>query len=307
MAQKISIIIPNYNGSKILTKNLPNVIRYSPNSEIIVIDDASEDSSVKIIHKKFKKIKVIRLKRNVGFATAVNKGVKEASGDFIVLLNSDVSPRKNYLNNALRKFKDSKNGKVFAVGFLDYSHEKGKLLLKGRGVAKFKKGLIVHKAASIERGKTLWVSGGSGIFDRKIFQKLGGFDQLYKPFYWEDIDLSFRAWRSGYSCHFEPLSIVDHFHEEGAIMTKSSPRFIKKISYRNQFIFFWKNIDNIWLSLTHLLYLPYHFVKAILNLDTAFFLGFILACLKLPQLIISSYEFQNYIFSENEVLDEISK
>jgi len=302
---KISVVIPNYNGQDLLNKNLPKVIKTCPNCEIIVVDDASTDDSVDFLQKNFKRIKLIQLAKNKGFAHAVNEGVRKANGDLVLLLNSDVSPRANFLQRPLSHFN---RGDLFAVGFADYSHENGKVIIRGRGGAIFDRGFVKHFALTSESGKTLWVSGGSGIFDRYKFLELGGFDVNFAPFYWEDIDLCFRAWQKGYRCLFEPRSKVDHYHEEGVIKKSKSEFFIKTISYKNQFLFVWKNISDPILILEHLLWFPYHFTKALLTLDLAFFSGFIWAILKLPQFI---FDYQlpttHYQLSDQEVLAKFAR
>ncbi|OGD83511.1 hypothetical protein A2165_02755 [Candidatus Curtissbacteria bacterium RBG_13_40_7] len=285
MEKKISVVIPNYNGSQLLKKNLGAVIQNCPGCQIIVVDDASTDDSVDFVQNNYKPVKLIRLLKNRGFAFAANAGVKNAGGDYILLLNSDVSPRANFLEPVLTHFKDNE---LFAVGLADYSHEGKFIIVRGRGGGAFKKGFLKHFMLPAKSGKTLWVSGGSGLFDKKKYLELGGFDTNFAPFYWEDIDLSFRAWQMGYMCMFEPKSKVDHFHKEGAIQKSHSEFFVKTISYKNQFIFVWKNIsDYLWLA-QHLLWFPYHFAKAIANLDFAFFVGFLWAVSKIPSLVVSS-------------------
>lgn len=305
MAKKISVIIPNYNGRDLLVKNLPRVIQNFPGCEIIVVDDASSDDSVEFVKKNFGKIKVFSTRKNCGFANAVNFGVKKAGGDLAILLNSDAVPRANFLNKALNYFT---NDDIFAVGFCDYSHENGKIVTRGRGGAKFKRGMLSHFAAESETGETLWVSGGSAIVDRNKFLELGGFDKNFAPFYWEDIDLCFRAWRRGYRCIFDSDLKVDHFHEEGAIRKEYSPFFIKTVSYKNQFIFVWKNIADVYLIFKHLVCLPYHFITALLRFDSAFFAGFIWACVTVPKLIFDDLlSIANYKFSEKEVINKFEK
>src|SRR3989344_2625549 len=258
MAKKVSVIIPNYNGKDLLYRNLASVINNCPGCEIIVVDDASQDKSVDLLKKKFKQVKLIENKKNLGFAKSINIAVKH-------FINKD----------------------LLAVALADFSHENGKIVKRGRGGVNFRKGFINHFKIESKSGDTLWVSGGSGIFDKKKFLILGGFDSIYRPFYWEDIDLSFRAWRLGWRCIFEPNAIVDHFHEEGAIKKSSSDFFIKTVSYKNQFIFVWKNVDDYFLIIQHLLWQPYHFLKALLKLDFAFFAGFFWALLQLPKLALN--------------------
>ena len=305
MEKKISVVIPNYNGKDLLLKNLPGVIKHCVGCEIILVDDASTDNSVNFIRKKFKKVKLVKIVKNVGFAKAVNIGVAKANGELVLLLNSDVSPRKNFLRVAANHFKD-KN--IFAVGLCDLSHEGSKIIPRGRGGARFRKGFINHFPAFIERDRTFWVSGGSGLFDRKKFLNLGGFDSIFAPFYWEDIDLSFKAWRSGFTCVFEPLSKVDHFHESGAIRKSRSHFFVKTVSYKNQFIFVWKNINDYILITRHILWLPYHFLRALIKLDIAFFAGFSWAIFTIRELIFRIDPATIfYKLTEREVLEKFEK
>src|SRR3990167_6024381 len=285
MAKKISVIIPNYNGKNLLAENLPKIIKNCPSCEIIIVDDASSDDSVQYVTKNFPKIKIIINERNMGFSRAANRGVEEANGELVALINSDVTPRKNSVTSVIPYFEDPD---VFAVGFCDLSHEKGKIIKRGRGGAKFKRGFVSHFAIPIKKGETFWVSGGSGVFDKQKFLDLGGFDAIFAPFYWEDIDLSFRARRKGYKCIFEPDAQVDHFHEKGAIKKSRSPFFIRMVAYRNQFLFVWKNIDNYFLIIQHILWLPYNIIRTALFLDFAFHLGFFWAIARSWRLVINS-------------------
>ncbi len=258
-----------------------------------------------IISQYDKKVKLVKLNKNQGFAFAANAGAKAAKGDYLLFLNSDVSPRPDFLNPALKYFKDSN---IFAVALADFSHENSKIVTRGRGGAFFSKGFLNHFAATTDRGETFWVSGGSGLFDKKKFLMLAGFDLSYAPFYWEDIDLSYRARRVGFKCIFEPLAKVDHFHESGAIKKFHRPLFIKTVSYRNQLIFIWKNISDTMMLVSHLIWLPYHFLKAALSFDFSFFLGFLWALLKLPALIFNyQREAINYKLSDKEVLKNFGK
>lgn len=285
----LSVVIPNYNGQDLLKKNLPKVIEAAGDAEIIVVDDSSLDNSLSILDKFGSKLKVIRNEKNSGFSSTVNRGVKAAKGDIIILLNTDVIPEKGFLEPLLKHFQDEK---IFAVGCMDKSIEDGKTILRGRGVGSWKKGFFVHSRGEVNRTNTLWVNGGSGAFRKSIWNKLGGFNSLYNPFYWEDIDLSYRALKSGYKILFEPRSIVIHEHEKGIIKKKFSSGQVKNIAYRNQFIFIWKNATDLDLQFLHLFWLFYYFIKAFLRRDLAFFKGFFSAFILLPKIIKCSFEDQ---------------
>ena len=341
----ISIIIPNYNGEDLLKKNLPKVFEavnyYSKENkqslisdelkrslrpsadglnqkvEIIVVDDGSTDASASVISNiKYQisniPIKLVRNEKNLGFSSTVNKGVKVAKGEIVVLLNTDVYPENNFLDPFIKHFNDPQ---VFAVGCLDKSIDlpagkagDGKVVLRGRGIGKWDRGFLVHSRGDINETNTLWASGGSSAFRKSIWEKLGGFNELYNPFYWEDIDLSYRALKSGYKVIFEPKSVVYHEHEKGAIKQKYSPFQIKTIAYKNQFIFVWENATDINLQFLHLLFLPYHFIKALLRGDLPFFIGFLKAFVLLPKIIQSSLKAQKFfIKTDREVIGEFKK
>jgi len=243
---KASIIIPNYNGESLLAKNLPYVTRAMNNKEnniceIVVVDDGSWDDSIKLIKDKFPQVKVIKHKINRGFSAAVNTGVRGSSGDLLVLLNSDVVPSEGFLINTLPHFKSPK---VFAVSL----HEKGYGWARGG----FKDGFI--QILPGEEGnsfhQSFYVSGGSGVFRRSIWMKLGGMDEeLLSPFYWEDIDLSFRAAKRGYIVGWEPESYVVHNHE--STISKLSKKYVSRIKERNQLLCLWKNLTSPGLVRKH--------------------------------------------------------
>lgn len=318
---KISIIIPNYNGENLLKENLPKVIEAavsyaeeeSSTVEVIVIDDKSTDNSVAYIKnqilnsKNTYQISKIEMKallnaQNIGFSSSVSKGVKEAKGDIVILLNTDVAPEKDFLIPLLKHFE---NEEVFAVGCLDKSIEDGKTILRGRGVGRWRRGFLVHSRGEVNKTNTFWVNGGSGAFRKSIWDKLGGFNELYSPFYWEDIDLSYRALKSGYEILFEPKSVVVHEHEKGSIKKAYSQFQIKTIAYRNQFIFVWHNATDLDLQFLHILWLPYHFIKALIRRDWPFFLGFFQAFIKLSSIMQSSFKAQRYfVKKDREVIRE---
>lgn len=292
----ISIIIPNYNGEEIMKKNLPEVYKavrnyHGGNVEIIIPDDPSTDNSAEVINQFFAGIKDKHIicktisnknKNSAGFSHNVNRGVKLSTGDVMVLLNTDVRPHHDFLDSLITHFEDSR---VFAVGCMDESIEGATQVLRGRGVGKWTKGFLMHSKGDIDKNNSLWASGGSSAFSRKIWDQIGGLEDLYNPFYWEDIDISYRAQKSGFKVLFEKKSRVIHDHSKGAIKSNSDPLVIKKIAYRNQFIFIWLNITDPDLINSHFTWLPYHFITAALRGDWAFFSGFFSAILKINEII----------------------
>ena len=326
----ISIIIPNYNGAALLKKNLPKVfeaaeyyLEYRTSEiEIIIVDDCSEDNSIEEI-KNQKSIlrqssgqksppkgdqplaekiiiKYLKNEKNLGFASTVNRGVKESGGGIIVLLNTDVRPENNFLIPLVSHFEDEN---VFAVGCMDKSIEKEKEVFRGRGLGKWDKGFLAHSRGEVDKTNTLWVAGGSGAFRKNLWQKLGGFNSLYNPFYWEDIDISYRALKFGYKILFDQKSIVVHRHEEGAIKNTYSTFRVKTIAYRNQFLFVWINVSDLSILFSHVLWLTYHLLKMLILRDWAFYVGFVRAFINIPKVLASRKVVQRNIkISDRDVM-----
>lgn len=296
----ISIIIPNFNGRDLLLKNIPQVIESVENYkngsiELIITDDASKDGSIEAVKNILESRKYPLLKNfsfkilentlgtNRGFSGNVNVGAKVAKGEILIMLNSDVVPKKGFLEPLLMHFADEL---VFAVGCMDESVEDGEIVLRGRGIGKWQRGFLAHNAGLLDNSSTLWVSGGSGAFRKKTWDRLGGLNELYNPFYWEDIDLSYRAQKAGYTVLFEKKSVVRHEHSKGAIKTFYKPFRVQKIVYRNQFLFTWLNLTDKMLIAAHFFWLPYHIANAVRHKDLAFFYGFVMAIVRIPKVLL---------------------
>lgn len=277
MTQKISFVIPNYKKNPLI-KHLPAVIKACPqNSEIIVIDDCSPDDIVPYVKKHFPRVRVIKNKVNQRFAKNCNIGIKAAKNNLIVLINNDVAPKSNFLKHLIPHFN---NPQTFAVGCLEIQTVNHKQKISGKNHCRFQRGLLIHSAVKITNLKTpslnCWASGGSMMLARDKFLKIGGFDTLYKPAYWEDIDLSWIAREKyDYQVLFEPRSQVFHNHETTNISVFGKKR-METMAMRNQILFVWKNIRGIKL-IQHFLWLPYHLTFTTLRTQGLFFTAFIQA------------------------------
>lgn len=291
MQNTVSIVIPNYNGKKLLQKNLPEVINLKNLNkeivEIIVVDDCSTDDSLSYLKTTYSdKIKTIKKSSNTGFSDSVNIGIKESKGSLVFLLNTDTRPKLNLLPSLLKYFSKPN---TFAVGCLDNSLEKGKIVKRGRGIGIFKNGFLTHKRGDLDKNNTLWVSGGSSIYRKSIIVKLGLFDSIFSPFYWEDIDISYRALKSGYDIYFEKTSEVIHEHEEGSITNQYTKDKILEIALTNQILFVWKNISQKEYIINHFTYLIKNIITSVLKGNIIFVKALLVACLKIPPVISHRY------------------
>lgn len=245
---EVSIIIPSYNTEKLLEKNLPKVLEAKKNREnrireVILVDDASPDNSAKVVKEKFPQIKLVRHRVNRGFSASINTGARTAKSELLALLNTDVVPEKDFLVSVIPHFK---NKDVFAVSL----NEEGYSWARGQ----FKDGYILHQAGkkSAKTHDTFWVSGGSGVFRRSYWMELGGMDEkLLSPFYWEDLDLCYRAQKRGYKLLWDPDGKVLHQHE--TTMSQLPKKYVERIRERNQLIFIWKDLTSPILFRRHLI------------------------------------------------------
>jgi GT2 family glycosyltransferase len=242
----VSVVMPNLNGERLLEKNLPKLLEakdFAPNNiiEIIIVDDGSWDGSVAFLKKNFPSVRLFKHTVNRGFSAAVNTGARAAKGDLILLMNTDVVPDRDFLVKALPNFEDKS---VFAVSL----HEKGFGYARGTFVNGY-----VQLAMGEEGNKkhsSFYVSGGSGVFRRSIWVELGGMDEkLLSPFYWEDIDLCYRALKRGYKMLWEPEALVEHHHE--STISKFPKDYVARIRERNQLLMLWKNVTSPNLTRKH--------------------------------------------------------
>ncbi|MCJ7827965.1 glycosyltransferase family 2 protein [Patescibacteria group bacterium] len=287
---RFSIVITSWNGLSLLKKNLAQVLAaVDKDTELIVVDNGSTDGSVEWIEKNFSKseVRVVSLSRNFGFGPACNLGVDQTSSELVVLLNNDVIPERGFLDSVEESFAEKQ---VFAVSF----HEPGSSWATG----KFEKGFFTHSPGPKTKQKhlSLWASGGSAAFRRSYWRELNGFDPLFHPFYWEDTDLGFRAWKRGWTIWWEPRSVVHHRHE--STISRLPVRFVTRIKERNELIFLWKNILELRSLGEHLAYL----LKRVFS-HPGYGLVVFLALLKLPQLVVRRYrEEKRAVITSSQVL-----
>lgn len=277
MKLSTSIVIPTYNGRKLLQKHLPSVVKNTAGSKIIIVDDASTDDTLEWLQQNYPQITCLSLKSNRGFSYAVNAGFKQAQTDLVLLLNNDVTLYPDTLVQLKKQFAQIPN--LFAVGAREELPGGG---FRGRSWGHFQRGLLIHsKHPRDQAGPTLWVFGASGLFSRQVWHKLGGLDELYAPAYWEDIDIGYRAWKAGYKSWYLPTARV--FHQGEATTNRVLGGKKAAIVFRNQLLFFWKNITSLKLIILHLIWTPYHLTFTSWRSQGAFLWGFFWALAKLSQ------------------------
>jgi GT2 family glycosyltransferase len=247
-AKAASIVIPNWNGRDLLEKYLPSVlasITHHPGSEVIVVDNGSSDASVEFLRERFPTVGVLALPSNLGFGGGSNAGIKAALNDVVVLLNSDMRVEPDFLQPLLDGFTDPG---VFAVSCQIYFSDPARVREEtGLTQGWWANGGIRVRHRADPHVTTLFPcfygGGGSCAFDKAKFLELGGFDHLFRPFYFEDTDLGYLAWKRGWKVLYQPKSVVYHEHR-GTIGKSFGAGYIQSVVHKNSLLFSWKNIHS---------------------------------------------------------------
>lgn len=296
----ISVIIPTFKNKSILLRNLQHNKKFLRDLEVIVVNDNPAETLIHDLNS-YRKIKLVENKKNLGFGGSINKGVKVSTNPYLLFLNDDVVLFDASFRKAINDFTNNK--KLFAVSFAQ--KEKDGTMV-GKNIIMWKDGLIQHSRASdVEKGDNAWAEGGACMIRKDLFELLSGFDSIYSPFYWEDIDISYRAWKAGYTVLFNPDILVGHEHET-TIGRHFPKRFVRKIAYRNQLCFIWKNVSDSDLLLEHILRLPYTLAYFLLK-DAQFIEGFFEAAKSIRK-IFSARKIQKktYQLTDREIFGKLS-
>lgn len=291
----VTIQILNWDGLHLIKECLPAVVdavrrqsRLSGRThEILVVDNGSRDGSVDYLQQQFPNVRVLPLDRNYGFSIGNNRGLQEVHSDIVVLLNNDMLVTEDFLQSLLMPFSDSR---VFAVSSQIFFPDPGRKREEtGKTMGKFEKGFFTfwHERVTPEDESRLalpifWAGGGASAVDVRKLRAIGGFDRLYHPFYVEDADISWQAWKRGWKCLLAPQSHVVHKHR-GTSRPKFGDDFVDRTIRRNQFLFTWKNVTDTGMILQHLAALPRIHGSAILQKGAGFEIrSYVAAIMRLP-------------------------
>ncbi|HEV8039334.1 MAG TPA: glycosyltransferase [Bryobacteraceae bacterium] len=241
-----SVVIPNWNGRDLLERYLPSILEAlagNPDNEIILVDNGSSDGSAGMLAERFPTVRVLALDKNLGFGGGSNTGFRAAKNDIVVLLNSDMRVQPDFLLPLLDGFTDAQ---VFAVSCQIFFTDPSKLREEtGLTQGWWENGglRVRHRddPAITDLYPCFYGGGGSCAFDRRKFLELGGFDELLHPFYLEDTDLGYLAWKRGWKVLYQPRSVVYHEHR-GTIGKRFSQSQIDLVLKKNFILFCWKNI-----------------------------------------------------------------
>jgi len=257
MEKSVSFVVLNWNGEDVIPRCLDAISQaldtYRGPGEVIVVDNGSNDNSVSLIERDYPRVRLIRLKENIGFSEGNNIGVRESRGDIVALVNNDAYVHPDFLIPIVPHFGDDQ---VFSVTPRVYGLD-GSTLTIGKTGAYFYRGIFRLKFTEDIISSSvpcLWATGGSGAFDRRKYLELGG---LLELLYWEDLELGYRAWKQkGWRTIYEPRSLVYHDHGTSFLKVFHWKR-LKNMRDRNRFLFQWYAISDPLLIMRHIFFLPY--------------------------------------------------
>ena len=254
-----SIVIPTWNGKAHLKRNLRSVVdavATNQDHEIVVVDNASDDGTVEYLAREFPSVRVLEMGRNLGFGGGSNAGVSAAKNDIVVLLNNDMRVEPYFLQPLIDGFRDPR---IFSVTAQIYFSDPEKRREEtGLAMGRWVNGNVhlTHVADDEVTAlyPTFYGGGGSTAYDKRKFLELGGFDELFAPFYVEDVDLGYMAWKRGWINMYAPDSVVYHEHR-ATIGKRFSEPYIESVIQKNRLLFAWKNVHENGRLMGHIVWL----------------------------------------------------
>lgn len=261
----ISIIIPNYNGSNFLKTCFDSIDNQSRSCfEIILIDDCSTDDSVSFVKKNYPSVEVIQKKKNSGFPSSVNIGIKAAKGNLVALLNNDTELDKDWVEEIINAVDTYPDADFFASKMLDFKNRSiidscgDGMSWAGRG---YKIGTLEKNVGQYDQEKFVFgACAGAAVYKKEVFDKIGLFDEDFS-FYLEDVDIDFRAQLAGLRCLFVPKAKVYHI---GSATAGKRSAFSYKMMIKNHFHLIYKNfpIARICKNIFKIIYSELRFLAA---------------------------------------------
>jgi GT2 family glycosyltransferase len=236
----ISALVPTRGGDLRLERNLPSVRRSLAQSgddwELLVADDGGE------LRGTPHDAKLVRLEPAGGYGPAVNAAAAAAKGDLLLVLNDDVRLEDDTVRVLQAALPEAG---VFAVAPRIVS-PLARCGDEGGKTAAFAAGLLEIGEAPAEKAHaTFYPVGCCYLCPRRTFLELGGYDDVYAPYFWEDVDLGYRAWRRGLASLHVPRAVCHH--EGSATIGARSMRERRKAWHRNWALFHLRNLQDVRL------------------------------------------------------------
>ena len=240
---QVSIIIPNFNGKQFLTDCLNSITKQNFSLyEVIIIDNASTDESVEYIKDNYAEFTLIQNRENLGFATAVNQGIKASNAEYVFLLNNDTELEVECVSNLLNCIDNDET--IFSVSSKMIQNQDRNLIDDAGDeytILGFTQKVGNNKSSELYRSKREIFSAcaGAAIYRRGIFDIIGYFDENFFA-YMDDVDISYRARIYGFKCVYCPDALV--YHHVSATSGSKYNAFKIRLAARNNVYVPYKNM-----------------------------------------------------------------
>lgn len=255
-----SVVVANWNGEKYLEAGVQSLFDSGRASglpfEVIVVDDASTDGSLDLLRQRFPQVQILANTANQGFAATSNRGAEAARGQYVVMINNDVVVPRDFMENILAAFREAPaqaDPPLFAVGARTVEMDDPQ---KPNHICMYpawrRGGLGKDYCDPSDRRENSYAQGGAAAYCREMFLALGGFDPFFKPGYWEDYDLSYRALLAGWRSIYDPAAEARHAGK-GSLGPLLGDKGIERLDERNRLFFNWLNLEDARLWVRHLL------------------------------------------------------
>jgi len=210
----ISVILVLFNRAELTFACLRSLAEnYTERMEIIIVDNLSTDDTSQLLDR-LRGARIIRNPENRNFLLAVNQAAKEARGDYLVLLNNDAQVLPGTLQSALATIRIAPD--IGAVGgrliLLDGTlQEAGSIIWRDGSCLGYGRGDNPFAPMYMFRRDVDYCSGAFLLTPRRLWERLGGFDERFKPAYYEETDYCSRLWELGLRVVYDPNSVLLHY------------------------------------------------------------------------------------------------
>lgn len=253
----VAVVILNWNGKEFFQKFLPSVMASDyENLSVIVVDNASTDDSLYFLQHNYPTIRIISNTTNEGFAKGYNSALKKIASDYYILLNSDVEVTPGWIAPVILLMENDEKIAICQPKVLDYKNRRQFEYAGASGGwidqfgYPFSRGRIFENCEP-DRGQydnsseIFWATGAALFVRSSVFHELEGFDEFFFA-HQEEIDLCWRAQRSGYKIYVEPSSVV--FHVGGGTLPMGNRKKVF-LNFRNNLVMLSKNLpffESVW-------------------------------------------------------------
>ena len=263
---KISIVIPNWNGRKLLEQFMPSVVGQNyPSFEVVILDNASSDESVKFLEEQYPQVRIVRNDRNDGTAEGSNVGARAARGEYLFFISNDMWLEPNVLTLMVRHLETDPQVGICTLKMRRITADGQRLMMLDSvgGIIDvfgfgYPRGINEEDHGQWDTPAEIGFSfGGALMIRRALYEKLGGYDPAFFTLT-DDIDLSWRVRLLGYKVMAEPGAVLYH-RVSATLNTPAFKRAYRRfLSERNNTRMLLKNyqwMNLLWVFPGHLLLL----------------------------------------------------